>query len=114
MAPPQSSPAAAPPSCSTPCISPVAEEATQASPPPPQKELHLEHADSVTEKAPAAGEAAEEKEKVRQDDMEQEKNTHVRLIGVPVMGLDLLAEMKARQEKMAMKKVRCYWFYWGN
>ncbi|XP_029700485.1 vegetative cell wall protein gp1-like [Takifugu rubripes] len=36
--------------------------------------------------------------------MKQEKNTHVRLIGVPVMGLDLLAEMKARQEKMAVKK----------
>lgn len=89
----------------------MAEEATQASPTPPQKELHLEHADSVTENAPAAGEAAEEKEKeAPQDDMKQEKNTHVRLIGVPVMGLDLLAEMKARQEKMAVKKVRCYWF----
>lgn len=87
----------------------MAEEATQASPIPPQKELHLEHADSVTENTPAAGEGAEEKE-VPQDDMEQEKNTHFRLIGVPVMGLDLLAEMKARQEKMAVKKVRCYWF----
>ncbi|TWW65889.1 F-actin-uncapping protein LRRC16A [Takifugu flavidus] len=104
IAPPQPSPAPPPP-CSTACISPVAEEATQASPTPPQKELHLEHADSVTENAPAAGEAAEEKEKeAPQDDMKQEKNTHVRLIGVPVMGLDLLAEMKARQEKMAVKK----------
>lgn len=88
----------------------MAEEAT---PPPPQKEVHLEHADSVTENAPAAGDAAEEKE-VPQEDMEQEKNTHVRLIGVPVMGLDLLAEMKARQEKMAVKKVRCCRLYWGN
>lgn len=84
----------------------MAEEAT---PTPPQKELRLEHADSVAENVPAASEAAEERE-VPQDDMEQERNTHVRLIGVPVMGLDLLAEMKARQEKMAVKKVRCYWF----
>lgn len=107
VAPPPPSPAAPAPSCSTPCISPVAEEAT---PTPPQKELRLEHADAGTENAPAAGEAAEEKE-VRQDEAgEQEKNTHVRLVGVPVMGLDLLAEMKARQEKMAVKKVRCYWF----
>lgn len=65
----------------------------------------------MTENAPAAGEAPEEEEEVQevQEDMEQEKNTHLRLIGVPVMGLDLLAEMKARQEKMAVKKVRCCW-----
>lgn len=80
------------------------EEATQASPTPPQQELHPDPTDSVTENAPANDEAAEEKE-VQQDEVEQEKNTHVRLVGVPVMGLDLLAEMKARQEKMAVKKV---------
>lgn len=56
------------------------------------------------EKAWPAGEAAEQKE-VQQEDEQEEKNTHVRHLGVPVMGLDLLAEMKARQEKMAVKKV---------
>lgn len=66
------------------------------SPTPPQQEVHLDQSDSVTEKASAA----EEKE------LEEEKNTHIRHVGVPVMGLDLLAEMKARQEKMAVKKVR--------
>lgn len=106
--PPQPSASAssssAPPLPSTCCISPVMEEATQASPPPPQQELHPDHTHSVTEKTWPAGEAAEEKE-VQQEDVE-EKNTHIRHIGVPVMGLDLLAEMKARQGKMAVKKVR--------
>lgn len=67
------------------------------SPTSPQQEVHLDQSDSVTEKASAA----EEKEEV-----EEEKNTHIRHVGVPVMGLDLLAEMKARQEKMVVKKVR--------
>lgn len=43
---------------------------------------------------------------MQQEVVGEEKNTHVRHVGVPVMGLDLLAEMKARQEKMAVKKVR--------
>lgn len=106
--PPQPSASAsssAPPLPSTCCISPVMEEATQASPPPSQQEIHPDHTHSVTEKAWPAGEAAEEKE-VQQEDVEEEKNTHIRHIGFPVMGLDLLAEMKARQEKMAVKKVR--------
>lgn len=105
--PHSSSSSSAPPPPSTSCISPVMEEATQASPPPPQQELHPDpdHTHSVTEKAWPAGEAAEEKE-VQQEGVEEEKNTHIRHLGVPVMGLDLLAEMKARQEKMAVKRVR--------
>lgn len=86
------------------CVSPVVEEAPQASPPPPEQELCPDHAHSTAEEAGPAGEAAEEKE-VQQEVVGEEKNTHVR-VGVPVMGLDLLAEMKARQEKMAVKKVR--------
>uniref|UniRef100_A0A7N6AKT8 CARMIL C-terminal domain-containing protein n=1 Tax=Anabas testudineus TaxID=64144 RepID=A0A7N6AKT8_ANATE len=46
-------------------------------------------------------ENVEKKEKVEKKD-----HPHVpRHIGVPVMGMDLLAEMKARQERMATKKV---------
>ncbi|CAF93839.1 unnamed protein product, partial [Tetraodon nigroviridis] len=102
-APPQSSasPCPAPPPTAA-CVSPVMEEAMRAStPPPPQQELHPDHSHSVMEKAWPAGEAAEQKE-VQQEDEQEEKNTHVRHLGVPVMGLDLLAEMKARQEKMAV------------
>lgn len=94
--------AAAPPPLSTSCVSTVTEE---ASPPPAQQELHPDHAHSVTEEAWPAGEAAEEKE-VQQEDVEEEKNTLIRHGGVAVMGVELLAEMKARQEKMALKKVR--------
>lgn len=79
----------------------MVEEAPQASPPPPEQELRPDHAHSTAEEAGPA----EEKE-VQQEVVGEEKNTHVRHVGVPVMGLDLLAEMKARQEKMAVKKVR--------
>lgn len=59
----------------------------------------------MAEEAWPAGEAAQEKE-VQQEAAEEERNLHIRHVGVPVMGLNLLAEMKARQEKMAVKKVR--------
>lgn len=99
-----------PPSTSS--ISPVTEETTPWSPPPAAKSLaaavepHPElyraqssdHPDSELEALPAAPEAAEEEE-------EEEKKEIPRHIGVPVMGMDLLAEMKARQERMAVKKV---------
>lgn len=49
--------------------------------------------------------AGEVGEKVEEDE-ERKENPHVpRHVGVPVMGLDLLAEMKARQERMAARKV---------
>lgn len=95
--PPQSSTSS---SAAPSCVSLVMEEPTQAS-----QELHPDHTHSETEKAWPAGEAAKEKE-VQQEAVKEEKNTHLRHMGVPVMGLDLLAEMKARQEKMAVKKVR--------
>lgn len=105
----------APPSSS---ISPVTEETTQTSPTPPVKnpgtvaephqELHRaqssDHADSEMEASPTAAEAAEEEEE--EENVEKKENPHIpRHIGVPVMGMDLLAEMKARQERMAVKKV---------
>lgn len=97
--------------------SPVTVEATRASPTPPvkspgtaaepQQELRRaqtpDHTDSEMEASPAAAEPAEEEQE--EDDVEKE-NPHIpRHIGVPVMGMDLLAEMKARQERMAGKKV---------
>lgn len=104
----------APPSSS---ISPVTEETTQTSPTPPVKnpgtephqELHRsqssDHADSEMEASPTTAEAAEEEEE-EEDNVEKKENPHIpRHIGVPVMGMDLLAEMKARQERMAVKKV---------
>lgn len=71
------------------------------SPASPTRESHQElhkspsqdHPDSELPASPLAEE-------------EKKDHTHVpRHLGVPVMGLDLLAEMKARQEKMAVKKV---------
>uniref|UniRef100_A0A669DZS1 F-actin-uncapping protein LRRC16A n=1 Tax=Oreochromis niloticus TaxID=8128 RepID=A0A669DZS1_ORENI len=53
---------------------------------------------------PASSAAAEEKEK--KNKVEKKGNPHKpRHIGVPMMGMDLMAEMKARQERMAGKKV---------
>ncbi|XP_034016732.1 F-actin-uncapping protein LRRC16A isoform X2 [Thalassophryne amazonica] len=58
-----------------------------------------DHTDSETETSPTAAEATEEKKE------ERKENPYIpRHIGIPVMGLDLLAEMKARQEKMAAQK----------
>lgn len=103
---PTPSPTAAP----TSSISTVTEESSPTSPTPPvkhtvavveqQQESNQDHSQDNTEseRSPAAAEpAVEEKD---------EENPHVpRHIGVPVMGLDLLAEMKARQERMAAQKV---------
>lgn len=123
--------------------SPVIEETTPTSPNPPVKsptavaEPHLElhralssnHTDSEREALPTADEpAVEEEEKngkhkentekaeitEKKENVEKKENPHVhRHIGVPVMGKDLLAEMKARQErtrqeKMTEKKVRIH------
>lgn len=56
------------------------------------------------EKAEEQG-AEEVEEKVEAEE-EKKENLHApRHVGVPVMGLDLLAEMKARQERMAARKV---------
>lgn len=91
--------------------------------PEPEQEPHRSHSsnhtDSEIEASPAATEPAEEeKEKKNVESKENlEKTEHVekvekkgnphkpRHIGVPMMGMDLMAEMKARQERMAGKKV---------
>ncbi|XP_035536785.1 F-actin-uncapping protein LRRC16A [Morone saxatilis] len=119
----------APPSSS---ISSVTEETTPTSPTPPVKnpgtvaephqEVHRaqpsDHMDSGMEATPTAAEhAKEEKEEggvgdvekkvnlEKKENVEKKENPHIpRHIGVPVMGMDLLAEMKARQERMAVKK----------
>lgn len=122
ITPPQplssSAPAAAPP------VSPVTEEATPAPPSPrpptpPAKptaavvesyqELHRapspNHTDSEVESSPTAAAAAAEEEREEQQEEVAEKKEHPHIprhIGVPVMGMDLMAEMKAR---MAVKKV---------
>uniref|UniRef100_A0A0F8AD69 Leucine-rich repeat-containing protein 16A n=1 Tax=Larimichthys crocea TaxID=215358 RepID=A0A0F8AD69_LARCR len=111
---------AAPPSSS---VSPVSEEPMPTPPTPPAKnpvavaephqELHRaqssDHVESEMETSPPAAEPAEEEkeeEKEEEESVEKKENPHIlRHIGVPVMGMDLLAEMKARQERMAVKKV---------
>ncbi|XP_051247205.1 F-actin-uncapping protein LRRC16A [Dicentrarchus labrax] len=118
----------APPSSS---ISSVTEETTPTSPTPtvknpgtvaePHQELHRaqpsDHTDPEMEAAPTATEPAEEKKEEggvgdvekkenleKKENVEKKENPHIpRHIGVPVMGMDLLAEMKARQERMAKK-----------
>ncbi|KAG8004830.1 F-actin-uncapping protein LRRC16A, partial [Nibea albiflora] len=108
---------AAPPSSS---VSPVSEEPMPTPPTPPAKnpvtvaephqELHRaqssDHTESEMETSPPAAEAAEEEEEEKEEEsVEKKENPHIlRHIGVPVMGMDLLAEMKARQERMAVKK----------
>ncbi|XP_034535157.1 F-actin-uncapping protein LRRC16A-like isoform X2 [Notolabrus celidotus] len=112
------SPTSSPPTSS---ITPVSEEPSPSPPPPepavePRQELpraqSSDHQDSEMEACASAAEPAEEEnteeenlENVENDSPERKENPHIpRHIGVPVMGMDLMAEMKARQEKMAAKK----------
>ncbi|XP_071355710.1 F-actin-uncapping protein LRRC16A isoform X2 [Trachinotus anak] len=114
---PASSSAAAPSSS----VSPVTEEMTPTSPTSPVKtaaaivephqELHRaqssNHTDSEMEACPtaAAEEEKEEEHVEKKESVEKKDHPHIpRHIGVPVMGMDLMAEMKARQERMAGKK----------
>lgn len=112
--PPTSYAAAAHPSSLSSSISTVTEELKQASPTLPHQELHraqsLDHTDSDVEATPTAAETTEGKEvqegEEEEEHIEKENQLNpIRHIGVPVMGMDLLAEMKARQERMAVKKV---------
>ncbi|KAK5888972.1 hypothetical protein CesoFtcFv8_015019 [Champsocephalus esox] len=82
------------------------------------QELHrepsLEHTDSEREVSPTDIEPNEElkteedveKENVEDNEnLEKKENPQIpRNIGIPVMGMGLMAEMKARQERMAVKK----------
>uniref|UniRef100_A0A8C9XVN3 Capping protein regulator and myosin 1 linker 1 n=1 Tax=Sander lucioperca TaxID=283035 RepID=A0A8C9XVN3_SANLU len=109
-------------------FTPVTEETSPTLPTPPAKnsgtvsephqELHRaqssDHTDSKMEAPPtAAVEKKEEKKNVennenlgKKENLEKKENPHIpRHIGVPMMGMDLLAEMKARQGRMAGKKV---------
>ncbi|XP_054461624.1 F-actin-uncapping protein LRRC16A [Anoplopoma fimbria] len=116
---PSSSTSASP----SPSITTVTEETTPASPiapgrnpgtvAEPHQELHRapssDHTDSEMESSPTTAEPAElakeEKTVEIKENLEKKENPHIpRHIGVPVMGMDLLAEMKARQERMAVKK----------
>ncbi|KAM6974904.1 F-actin-uncapping protein LRRC16A isoform 2-T2 [Tautogolabrus adspersus] len=106
------SPTSSPPTSS---ISPVSEETPPMSPPAgplvePRQELlraqSSDHPDSEMEASKTASDAAEEeKEESVEEEKLEEENPHIpRHIGVPMMGMDLMAEMKARQERMAAKK----------
>ncbi|XP_023131099.1 F-actin-uncapping protein LRRC16A [Amphiprion ocellaris] len=116
------------PSSSTTTAASLPEETSPTSPTPPVKtpatvaephpELHKapssNHTDSGTEVSPTAAEPAEEEKEEevesrenleKTENPEKKENPHIpRHIGVPVMGMDLMAEMKARQERMAGKK----------
>ncbi|KAM6903853.1 F-actin-uncapping protein LRRC16A [Lycodopsis pacificus] len=117
ITPPQ--PASSASASPSPSVTQVIEEATPTPPTPlarnlgtvaePHLELHRapssDHTDSETETSQTAAEPAEEKNVEDKENVERKENPHIpRHIGVPVMGMDLLAEMKARQERMAEKK----------
>uniref|UniRef100_A0A3Q1AVX8 CARMIL C-terminal domain-containing protein n=1 Tax=Amphiprion ocellaris TaxID=80972 RepID=A0A3Q1AVX8_AMPOC len=77
---------------------------------PPQPSSSTTTAVSPTAAEPAEEEKEEEVESrenlEKTENPEKKENPHIpRHIGVPVMGMDLMAEMKARQERMAGKKV---------
>ncbi|KAL7381996.1 hypothetical protein ABVT39_014722 [Epinephelus coioides] len=126
ITPPQPAPSTT--ASPSPSITPVTEETmpTSATPPPkspgtaaePHQELlgaqSFDHTDSEVEASPTVAEPAEEekeddnveKENVEnKENQEKKENPHIlRHIGIPVMGMDLMAEMKARQERMAVRK----------
>ncbi|XP_075305936.1 F-actin-uncapping protein LRRC16A isoform X2 [Odontesthes bonariensis] len=128
ITPPQ--PASSTATTPTSSISPVMELTTPTSPTlpvknpvcvaEPQQEIHraqsLNHTDTETEVSRTNAEPVEDKkgEKYEENKANQEKientekkkNPHThRHIGVPVMGKDLLAEMKARQERTRQEKM---------
>ncbi|XP_026203376.1 F-actin-uncapping protein LRRC16A isoform X2 [Anabas testudineus] len=90
-----------------------ADSETEVHPNPAEEEKHVEKKENVEKR-----ESVEKKESVekrenleknenveKKEKVEKKDHPHVpRHIGVPVMGMDLLAEMKARQERMATKK----------
>uniref|UniRef100_A0A3Q3XF12 CARMIL C-terminal domain-containing protein n=1 Tax=Mola mola TaxID=94237 RepID=A0A3Q3XF12_MOLML len=119
ITPPASSTTAPTPTSSS-SIWPVAEDTTSSTlpvkipgamlepHPEPHRAQSLECTDCETEPSPTAAESAqkEEQEQEKEENVDKNENPHIlRHIGVPVMGTDLLAEMKARQERMAVKKV---------
>uniref|UniRef100_A0A3B3TIQ1 Capping protein regulator and myosin 1 linker 1 n=1 Tax=Poecilia latipinna TaxID=48699 RepID=A0A3B3TIQ1_9TELE len=74
----------------------------------PHQEIHgtqpANHTDSEMEAPPTSTEPAGEEKDTRKN-IEKKENPHIhRHIGVPMMGKDLLAEMKARQEKTRQDK----------
>nr|XP_029136167.1 F-actin-uncapping protein LRRC16A-like isoform X1 [Labrus bergylta] len=113
-------------------ISPLSEETPPMLPPAgpvvePRQELlraqSSDHPDSEMEAPKNDSDAAEEekeesvegnkleKENSEEENMQKKENPHVpRHVGVPMMGMDLMAEMKARQERMAAKKALCVCF----
>ncbi|XP_068188867.1 F-actin-uncapping protein LRRC16A isoform X2 [Antennarius striatus] len=115
IAPPHlTSPNGAPPPAPPPAsVSPVMEEPTPAPPTSPMrssKEPQPEppgapppdHAYIKMEAPPLT-----EEEQQEEESEERKDSPHVpRHMGVPVMGVDLMAEMKARQERMVAKKRR--------
>lgn len=77
-------------------------EEPSSPPPEPRQNQDAEAAVCSSGAEPVEEETEEESE----ESEERRENPLVpRHIGVPVLGLDLMAEMKARQEKMAAKKV---------
>ncbi|KAM9384109.1 F-actin-uncapping protein LRRC16A isoform 3-T3 [Pholidichthys leucotaenia] len=85
-------------------LSPVRTLPSVMEPPPPAAAAaapsnnNHSSTESEVEATPTSDQPTEEEEKE-----EEEKNPHLPLrhIGIPVMGLDVMAEMKARQERMA-------------
>ncbi|GLD59505.1 F-actin-uncapping protein LRRC16A-like protein [Lates japonicus] len=106
-----------PPTSPTLPTPPVKNAATVVEPHQDQRAQSSNHTDSEVEACPTAVEeekeaSVEKKESVeksenveKKESVEKKDHPHIpRHIGVPVMGMDLLAEMKARQERMAVKK----------
>ncbi|XP_054619563.1 F-actin-uncapping protein LRRC16A-like isoform X2 [Dunckerocampus dactyliophorus] len=91
--PPPVSPTFAPP------LSSVNKELPPMSPVAP----HVDHSYSDTDTSPPSAGVAEEEEE-SEDNVETDHPAIPRHLGIPVMAFDLLAEMKARQEKMAAQK----------
>uniref|UniRef100_A0A3Q3GNC6 F-actin-uncapping protein LRRC16A-like n=1 Tax=Labrus bergylta TaxID=56723 RepID=A0A3Q3GNC6_9LABR len=93
-------------------ISPLSEETPPMLPPagpvvePRQELLRAQSSDHPDSEMESVEGNKLEKENSEEENMQKKENPHVpRHVGVPMMGMDLMAEMKARQERMAAKKV---------
>uniref|UniRef100_A0A4W6BL39 Capping protein regulator and myosin 1 linker 1 n=1 Tax=Lates calcarifer TaxID=8187 RepID=A0A4W6BL39_LATCA len=95
-----------PPTSPTLPTPPVKNAASVVEPHQEQRAQSSNHTDSEVEACPTTVEEEKEESVEKKENVEKKDHPHIpRHIGVPVMGMDLLAEMKARQERMAVKKV---------
>nr|XP_057903375.1 F-actin-uncapping protein LRRC16A-like [Doryrhamphus excisus] len=93
-----------PPPPVSPTFVPPLSSVSKELPPMSPGALHRDDSYSDTDASPGPAGVAKKEEGEKEDSMESDHPVVPRHLGIPVMASDLLAEMKARQEKMVAQK----------